>query len=251
MIDKYDIFMQELIVDLTGTWVDAGIMMPKKGAMQGSTEDEITAVEQEIGKQLPAALKAWYQVAGEVPPDINNYDLDYSLADFKRAQETAADFAQWFEESEKKRLSEMMPFSQRIGEVCLFLELNHDNVDDPPVFISVEAEPLQQVDIAFTTYIRETCMSFLEPEVPGIRLSYEPEIRKYRRGLYEQAQQIRKELIEIVHQEDLVRDTITGVQGFQERWLNHEPAIEIGRKIENEGLLPPYNWKIPPQYRED
>src|SRR3954467_14730764 len=94
-MNKYDTLMREIVDYLKGTRLaKAGKHRVDKGSILGSTYLEIQAAEQEIGKRLPAALKAWYRAAGAVPPYLYDYDADFSLQDLKRAQELAFDLTQ-------------------------------------------------------------------------------------------------------------------------------------------------------------
>ncbi len=255
-MDKYDRFMQEMIAYLQATWL-AKSRPPgtDRGAIRGSTESEIEEVEQQIGKKLPAALKAWYRVAGAVPPYLNDHDADFSLEDLKRAQETAVDLVQG-EDCDWELTDAILPFSQRMGGQFLFVDTSKGNVNDPPVFLYVEneAQPYPS-SAAFTCSIREKWLIWLD--FPKRNKEVVNQIGLFRENwmsrkriidtLRAQVLQLRNQLIETIHQEDLGRDVVSGPRIFQERWLQAISSSEIKQKLLSEGLEIPFNWiETPP-----
>jgi hypothetical protein len=57
-------------------------------------------------------MKAWYFVAGAVPPYLNDHDADYSLRDLRHAQETAVELTQ-DEDCEWKLDKFIIPYPQK------------------------------------------------------------------------------------------------------------------------------------------
>ena len=252
-MDKYDQFMQEIIDYLKGTWLaKAGQYWVDKGPIRGSTDAEIEIVEQEVGKKLPAALKAWYRVAGAVPPYLRDHDADSSLQDFKNSQEVALDFTQ-DEASQWKITNDMFPFSQRMGEQFIFVDTSKGNPDDPPVFHFMEGDALpKQVDVAFSASMRNKWLIWLDHQVWNEQI-----IKEMRRNkdidewlarkrildnLDAETRAFRKELINRIYQEDLTKDILTGPRAFQERWKKEFAASEVWQKLKREGLRFPYDF---------
>ena len=156
--------MREIIEYLNGTWLSKASRPPlyDRGPIRGSTIPEVEAVELEIQKKLPLAMKAWYRVAGTVPPYLYDYDANYSFEDFKRAQVTAIELTQ-AENCDWHLNSSIIPFSQRLGEQFIFVDVRDGNPDDPAVYhySEGEAQP-RRVDVAFTTHIREVWLGWLD-----------------------------------------------------------------------------------------
>jgi len=191
--------MQEIVLFLQGTpFAKSSYPMTNRGAIQGSSKAEIETAEYKTGKKIPMALYAWYHAAGKVPPYVNNYDADHSLDDFKAAQETAVSL------TKAQNLSwqldgSIIPFSQRIGEQFLFVDLKNANVENPPVFQYPEAELRpNKISLAFTSYIREVWIEWL-----NVSASYTEFVWS------DEANDLRQKFIEAVHQEDLVKDSFT------------------------------------------
>jgi hypothetical protein len=259
-MDKYDRLMQEIVAYLQGTWLaKAPDGHLDWGPITGSSEAEIEEAEKQIGKKIPAALKAWYRVAGKIPPYINDYDANNSLRDFLRAQETAV--ALTAEQGAEWTLTDtMLPFSQRIGEQFVFVDTTLDDPDDPPVFHFMEGDDKShQVSKAFSNNIREELLSWLD--FPAWDKENRHEIGSWQSKGYEswlarkrimdtlrgEAAGFRRQLIAKIHDEDLVRNEITGPRQFQERWLETFPRSEIWRKLQSEGLRMPFDWIDPPE----
>jgi hypothetical protein len=250
-MNKYEKLMQDIVEYLDGTW-DGNPAIHHRGPIRDNSEGEIEAVEQKIGRKLPSSMKAWYRRAGAVPPYLYDYDADH-FDDFQRSQETARELTQ--DENCKWKLNDhIFPFTQRVGEQFNFVNTQDSNPDDPPVFhyIEMDNHP-SEVDIAFTTYIREIWLEWLDSSA-----AYEQIIREMKKpawlarkhvvgALDSEVRRFRRQLIEIVHREDLGRNVITGPRQFQERWLEEFPKSEIWGKLQKEGLSMPFNWINLPQ----
>jgi hypothetical protein len=259
-VNKYEKLMQEIVEYLDGTWLaswNGNPAIQHRGPIRGNSEDEIEAVEQKIGRKLPSSMKAWYRRAGAVPPYLYDYDADHSLQDFQRAQKTARELTQ--DENCKWKLTDtIFPFSQRIGEQFNFVNTQDSNPDDPPVFHYMEthAQP-SQVDIAFTIYIREIWLEWLDASAANQEIIREMSTRHDKKvwlarkhvleALDAEVREFRRQLLEVVHQEDLGRNLITSPRVFQERWLQEFPKSEIWDKLQKEGLRMPFNWIDPPK----
>ena len=260
-MDKYEKLMREIIEFLQGTrfFQPRYVGVAHSGPVQGCSDDEIEEAERATGIKLPAALKAWYRVAGAVPPYLNDYDADHSLDDFKRSQETAAELTQ-DENCEWELTEDIIPFSQRIGEQFLFVSTREGNSNDPSVFHFMEgnAQP-RQISVAFTAYIREMWLEGLDfPAQSEERIN---EIGSWREKGYDdwmarkriidnlraEASTVRRQLLETVHQEDLAKDEITAPRAFQERWLHEFSSSETWQKLQKEGLRMPFGWVDPPK----
>lgn len=243
-MDKYDRLMQEIVAYLQGTWLakapDNNYRFHDRGPISGSSEAEIEEAEQHVGKKLPAALKAWYRVAGKVPPYFYDYDMDLSIKDFLNAQETAVELTQE-EYAEWQLTDNILPFSQRIGEQFLFVDTALGEAEDPPVFHCMEGEHPTPVTVAFSCYIREAWLQWLNVsnEEP---LTHSQLVEVLRT----EANEFRCQLIERVHHEDLTHDEITGPRQFQERWLEAFSKSEVWNRMQSEGLRMPYGWITPP-----
>lgn len=155
-MDKYENLMREIVDFLDGTMVSkARSGMPDFGPIRGCSPETIQRVEEEIGKKLPLAMKAWYLAAGEVPPYVYDHDLDYSIRDLLKSQETAARLTQ--DEECQWELSEaIIPFAQRSGEQFLFVDISKENPEDPPVYHYYEftAYP-SQAAATFSAFMRD------------------------------------------------------------------------------------------------
>lgn len=258
-MDKYDRLMQEIVAYLQGTWLakapDNNYRFHDRGPISGSSEAEIEEAEQHVGKKLPAALKAWYRVAGKVPPYLNDHDADYSLDDLLRTQETVVDMMEeaTYDWRPKK---EYLPFSHRLGEQFMFVDVTGKDANDPPVFLYWEGTE-EQVAVSLTCYIRELWLGWLDfnpqhqenlREIWRRTKTRDEELLRIQlvRALRSDAYQFRKQLIEKIHQEDLAHDEITGPRQFQERWLEAFSKSEVWQKMQSEGLRMPYGWITPP-----
>ena len=188
----------------------------------------------------------------------DDYDADFSLNDLLRAQETAEQLTQ-FETCKCKLTPNSVPFSQRIGEQFLMVHSDQEFSDDPPVFhFMEESERPRQVDIAFSNFIREMWLEWLD--FPAWSRENSQEIHSWREkgyadeltrkrvvdALREEVRVFRNSLIERVHLEDVARDEITGPQAFQERWIAEFSESEIWKRMQVEGMRFPYNWTRPP-----
>jgi hypothetical protein len=257
IMDKYDQFMQEIVDYLKGTWLaKANQYMTDDGPIRGSSEAEIEAVEQEIGKKIPAALKAWYRVAGAVPPYLNDYDATNSLQDFRNAQEVAFGFTRG-EASQWKITDHMLPFSQRMGEQFIFVDTSQGNPDDPPVFHFSEGHNLPtQVDMAFSVSMRGKWLIWLDHKGWNDQIIKEMRHKnvdewlarkKVLNILDTEVREFRQELAARIYQEDMTKDVLTGPRAFQERWKKEFAASDVWQKLKTEGLRFPYDFIDPPE----
>jgi hypothetical protein len=252
-MNKYDTLMREIVDYLKGTRLDkASKHTIDKGSILGSTYLEIRAAEQEIGKKLPAALKAWYRAAGAVPPYLNDYDADYSLQDLKRAQVTAFNLTQ-DEECQWQITDHILPFSQRIGEQFLFVDTSKGIPDDPPVYHFMEGHELpKQIDVAFSACNREMWLQWLDFGAQGDGIKKEQEVkmtpdeRMARKRILDhlnaETRAFRQDLVNRVYEEDLTKDVLTGPRAFQERWKKEFAASEVWQMLKKEGLRFPYDF---------
>ncbi len=154
--------MRETINLLKGTRLSKPTPYPPlvdKGPIRGNTEDEIDETERRIGKKLPASLRAWYRVAGAVPPYWYDYDADFSLQDLIRAQETAYELTH--REAKWEITDNIIPFSQRIGDQFLFIDVNEGDPDDPSVYHCLDGDLPKHVNQAFSVFIRKSCLDWL------------------------------------------------------------------------------------------
>lgn len=260
-MDQYDKFMRQLVDYLDGTWLSKRTRppLPDLGPIKGSSDAEIEQAEAQIGKSLPASLKAWYRVAGKVPPYVYDYDADFSVQDLIAAQTTARKLSQAVH-SQWELTESLVPFSQRIGEQFLMVDVSKGCSDDPPVFHFLEGKAFpMQSSVAFSAFMREEWLGWLERRhwgernklwMEGWRTKSKDEwlARKHvLDALESEAHQFRISLVEQVYQEDLERHEITGPREFQERWVAEFFAGEIWKKYQSEGLSYPYNWITPAQ----
>jgi hypothetical protein len=246
---RYDKLMRDIIDYIAGTKL-------AQTPITGCSADQIAQAEETIGKKLPPSLVAWYRHMGENPPSWNDYDADFSIRDLTAAQETARKLTS-LPECQWTLTEQILPFSQRIGEQFLFVDMSSDPVD-PPVYHYMECEPdAQPIDIAFSVHIREGVLEWLDTFRPS---EYMREIGEWREkpnaewlkrkhildALYAEADEIRKDLLETVHDEDIAADTITSPRAFQERWIAEFSSTETWVKFQKEGLRMHFGWITPP-----
>lgn len=260
---KYDKLMQEIIAYLDGTWLSKPhpLRHPDKEPIPitGASEQEIEEAEAKIGKKIPAALKAWYRVAGKTPTYLYDHDADYTICDLMKSQESA----QWLSDDDRTAwtlVDKIIPYSSRLGDQLLYLDCSKDNnQDDPPVIIISHTKEAKFVSVAFSVSMRETWLSWLEFAAKSHNRSQEfaqsrtqkkgswSERQKFIRDLRNEAKPLRNELVEQIYQEDLKRDEITGPMVFQKRWIEVFDSSEIKKKFDEAEAMYPYYWVEAPK----
>ena len=254
-MDKYEKLMREIIDSLDGTWlVKAAPPQTGKEPIRGCSPETIQRVAGEIGKKLPRVMQAWYLVAGEVPPYLGDQDADYSIQDLLRTQEIAADLTR--QEGNQWQLAEnMIPFLQRLHEQFLFVAVSEGDPEDPPVYRYLKgATHPTQASIAFSAYMRETWLGWLEfpawswENIQEVRLvkgkGEETRLKReqLRSALHQEAREVRNKLICQAYREDIRRGRITGPKEFQRRWVREFSQTETWKRFQAAGLRMPFGW---------
>jgi hypothetical protein len=242
-VNKYDKLMREIVDYLDGTIFSQPYSSAvDRGPIQGSSDAEIEQAEDRIDRKLPAAVKAWYRVAGKVPPYLNDHDADFSLRDLVESQ-TLYGHAQG---STWRQPKTVLIFSSRLGDQFLMVDTGIGDPDDPPVFrLGDENTSYRIVEPAYSVFMREMWLQWLE------YCELDPRENTFKSQQYsihairQEAEHLRQYLIEDVYQEDIDRDEITGPQAFQTRWIAEFSASDTWQKFQVEGLRFPYNWEIP------
>lgn len=246
-VNKYDVLMQQILEFIQGTWL-------AEQPIAGCTDEEIARVEQSIGKKFPAALTAWYRCFGKHPPQTRDYDMDFSLADLMRAQNTARIFTE-MPDSVWRMPANFLPFSQRTGDQMLMLDLSTG--DDPVVYHYLEGEDsASYMSIAFSAYMREGVLEWLNTHPyhnPFHAVQRTPESEPRSRqdlwvldDLKRQIGDMRQAFVERIHNEDAGRDSITEPGEFQQRWMEYFTTTEVWQRMKDFDLTMPFGWITPP-----
>jgi hypothetical protein len=208
--DHYDSFMQSIIYYLAGTWLaKPHALLADKGSIAGSTDDEIDAAERRIGRALPAALRAWYRVAGKVPPSLQDHDADFSLRNLTDVHSTLADHLT--DEPGEPWLAppSAVVFSVRLADQCLYVDPAEGAADDLPVYhFMFGAAAVRQVDGAFSSFMRETWLDWLEFVASNAERQTSSQ-RKSQAAWAADVSDLRTQLIARVHAEDVQRGALT------------------------------------------
>jgi hypothetical protein len=245
-MNKYDKVMREIVDYLAGTrFSRPHSPAVDRGPIQGSSEAEIEEAEDRIGRKLPAAMRAWYRVAGKVPPYLNDHDADFSLRDLVESQ-TQYGIGQ---DSHWGRSKSVLFFSSRLGDNFLMVDTGIGDPDDPPVFrFGDDDSSYRIVESAYSVFMREMWLEWLEiPEKDRREDTFKSQ-EYFIHVIRQEAKHLRQYLIEDIYQEDLDRGEITGPRDFQARWIAEFSASDIWQKFQVEGLRFPYNWVIPPPH---
>jgi hypothetical protein len=225
----YDEFMQA-IADFI---VEIGLAKH----VEGCSEEVILELETKHNRTFPASYKAFLRKMGEFSGNWSEYGADCTIYDLREAQKTAHYLSKppkhtW------KMPEDMFPISQ-VANYEIHL-LNCEG-DDPPVYFYREFDDqLKQVNLSFTTWLRDRILGHLFDADLITRW-----VLQQSSGLDKQAQQFRNTLIERIHLEDQRRGKITDPKIFQEILVREFSATPIYARYQKHDWIPPFLWTIP------